>query len=116
MGNTELTSQLMLYGLATLVAAILVWLNVFQDADVIRVGNREELIGKFNPPLLYPSLRPPDSQADQPSIYCRCSSNYPNSRIRLQRYNPQQPSLPRCLYAFTVDRPGLYSRAGVFDL
>ncbi|KAI9636405.1 uncharacterized protein MKK02DRAFT_25209, partial [Dioszegia hungarica] len=35
---------IMLYGLATLVAAILVWLNVFSYADVIRVGNKEELI------------------------------------------------------------------------
>ncbi len=41
----KLTTQLMLYGLGTLVAAILVWLNVFSYADVIRVGNKEELIG-----------------------------------------------------------------------
>jgi hypothetical protein len=36
--------QLILYGMAALVASILVWLNVFFHADVIRVGNRTELI------------------------------------------------------------------------
>jgi len=34
----------MLYGMAALVSAILVWLNVFYQSDVIRVGNRVELI------------------------------------------------------------------------
>jgi hypothetical protein len=32
------------YGMAALVSAILVWLNVFYRSDVIRVGNRTELI------------------------------------------------------------------------
>ncbi|RSH92170.1 hypothetical protein EHS25_008585 [Saitozyma podzolica] len=35
---------LICYGLATLVSAILVWLNVFYQSDVIRVGNHTELI------------------------------------------------------------------------
>ncbi|KAL7420029.1 hypothetical protein Q5752_004994 [Cryptotrichosporon argae] len=35
---------LIIYGLATLISAILVWLNVFYQSDVIRVGNRSELI------------------------------------------------------------------------
>jgi hypothetical protein len=34
----------MLYGMAALVTSILVWLNVFFHSDVIRVGNRTELI------------------------------------------------------------------------
>lgn len=34
----------MLYGMAALVASILVWTNVFYHSDVIRVGNRTELI------------------------------------------------------------------------
>ncbi|ORY30403.1 hypothetical protein BCR39DRAFT_529758 [Naematelia encephala] len=37
-------SILLAYGMTALVAAILVWLNVFYQADVIRVGNRAELI------------------------------------------------------------------------
>ncbi|WVN89425.1 uncharacterized protein L203_104648 [Cryptococcus depauperatus CBS 7841] len=32
------------YGMATLISAILVWLNLFYQSDVIRVGNRTELI------------------------------------------------------------------------
>lgn len=32
--------------MATLVCAILVWLNIFYQSDVIRVGNRTELISK----------------------------------------------------------------------
>ena len=36
--------------MTTLVSAILVWLNVFYQSDVIRVGNRPELIGRC--PLL----------------------------------------------------------------
>ena len=39
-----LTIQLLCYGMAALVSAILVWLNVFFHSDVIRVGNRTELI------------------------------------------------------------------------
>ncbi|EIW71258.1 hypothetical protein TREMEDRAFT_37674, partial [Tremella mesenterica DSM 1558] len=35
---------LFISGMATLVSAILVWLNVFYQSDVIRVGNRTELI------------------------------------------------------------------------
>ncbi|KAK8847417.1 hypothetical protein IAR55_005275 [Kwoniella newhampshirensis] len=35
---------LIAYGMASLVSAILVWLNVFYQSDVIRVGNRTELI------------------------------------------------------------------------
>ncbi|ODN79691.1 hypothetical protein L202_03620 [Cryptococcus amylolentus CBS 6039] len=38
------TSVLFCYGMGTLVSAILVWLNVFHQSDVIRVGNRTELI------------------------------------------------------------------------
>ncbi|KIR26471.1 tetraspanin Tsp2 [Cryptococcus deuterogattii LA55] len=38
------TSVLFIYGMATLVCAILVWLNIFYQSDVIRVGNRTELI------------------------------------------------------------------------
>ena len=38
--------QLIAYGIAFLVCAILVWLNVFYQSDVIRVGNREELISE----------------------------------------------------------------------
>lgn len=41
-----------MFGLATLVSAILVWLNVFYQSDVIRVGNRIELISQ--PVLLLP--------------------------------------------------------------
>ena len=37
---------MIVYGLATLVSAILVWLNIFYNSDVIRVGNRKELISK----------------------------------------------------------------------
>ncbi|WVW78427.1 hypothetical protein I302_100381 [Kwoniella bestiolae CBS 10118] len=39
-GNTVLIA----YGMIALVSAILVWLNVFYQSDVIRVGNRTELI------------------------------------------------------------------------
>lgn len=39
-----LNIQMIIYGLATLVSAILVWLNIFYNSDVIRVGNRVELI------------------------------------------------------------------------
>ncbi|WWC59477.1 uncharacterized protein I303_102033 [Kwoniella dejecticola CBS 10117] len=35
---------LIAYGLTALISAILVWLNVFYQSDVIRVGNRTELI------------------------------------------------------------------------
>ncbi|OCF45877.1 tetraspanin Tsp2 [Kwoniella heveanensis CBS 569] len=35
---------LIAYGMTALVSAILVWLNVFYQSDVIRVGNRTELI------------------------------------------------------------------------
>ncbi|OCF76953.1 tetraspanin Tsp2 [Kwoniella mangroviensis CBS 8886] len=35
---------LIAYGITALVSAILVWLNVFYQSDVIRVGNRTELI------------------------------------------------------------------------
>ncbi|WVQ83238.1 hypothetical protein IAT38_005377 [Cryptococcus sp. DSM 104549] len=35
---------LIAYGMATLVSAILVWLNVFYQSDVIRVGNHTELV------------------------------------------------------------------------
>ena len=38
--------QLIAYGIAFLIASILVWLNVFYQSDVIRVGNRTELIRK----------------------------------------------------------------------
>lgn len=39
-----LTSQLIIYALGTLICCILVWINVFYQSDVIRVGNRTELI------------------------------------------------------------------------
>ncbi|WVR04646.1 hypothetical protein IAU60_001657 [Kwoniella sp. DSM 27419] len=42
--RTALTRQLIAYGMTALVSAILVWLNVFYQSDVIRVGNRTELI------------------------------------------------------------------------
>lgn len=41
--------QLLCYGMAALVSAILVWLNVFFHSDVIRVGNRTELICASEP-------------------------------------------------------------------
>ncbi len=36
-----------MYGIASLISAILVWLNVFYQADVIRVGNSKELISEW---------------------------------------------------------------------
>jgi hypothetical protein len=39
-----LISQLLIYAMAGLVSCILVWINVFYQSDVIRVGNRTELI------------------------------------------------------------------------
>jgi hypothetical protein len=42
--GTKSDLKLILYGMAALVASILVWTNVFFHSDVIRVGNRTELI------------------------------------------------------------------------
>ncbi len=36
--------QSFLYGMAGLVAALLVWFNIFYRSDVLRVANRTELI------------------------------------------------------------------------
>lgn len=35
--------------MATLICCILVWINVFYQSDVVRVGNRTELIRKLFP-------------------------------------------------------------------
>jgi len=40
--------QLIIYAMAGLVSCILVWINVFYQSDVIRVGNRTELIREFH--------------------------------------------------------------------
>jgi hypothetical protein len=50
---TLLFVKLLVYAIGILITALLVWFDVFYRSDVIRVGNRTELISASPPPFLH---------------------------------------------------------------
>lgn len=98
----------MLYGMAALVTSILVWLNVFFHSDVIRVGNRTELIRMF--PLVL------EAQGLTHSIDNRFRNDGIHRPTRLFRNHAQQSTFPRRLYILTLGLSRSYGLARVYRL
>jgi hypothetical protein len=110
--SPSLSVQLLIYAIGILIVALLVWFDVFYRSDVIRVGNRTELISAFQKFGMISLL----TRSFINSLDNRRSPESLHRTPRLRRHHTQQSSFPCGIQRPPLGMLCVDRHARVFDI